>query len=428
VAGVVRRGDGVNRRTLHLAIVGFALCLGAYLFTQNYAFVKDRVWVGMSGEARVNRLLAARMLLTRMGSRVQESSDLSRLDQFPVGGTIFLAADRGDLDSPTAARLLAWVKDGGHLVVAAERPVAHDPLLDMLGISVQQDDVQHPTAKADDVELPDGTHLRVDLIPSPRLFDDDDAASWSHESHDAIRILQIPYEDGLVTVMSTFRPFGNYAIGHLDHAELLWRLASDDGHPPDVWLVRHVDTQSLPRWLVKNALPFVVALGVFLTLALWRVIPRFGPLQPNPEPDRRSLVEHLAAMGRFYSMQRQLPRLVQVVRQDGLDLLGARAPETRGQDATARLKTAARLTGLRPRELLQAFTGVAATAHDFTQAVRVLAAFRRQLAYGKTGDRRRSRARYPDRPASTDRRRDHKMRAEFDKAFHAPRKVDKEHA
>jgi hypothetical protein len=418
----------VSRRTLHLAIVGFALSLGAFLFTQNYVFVKDRVWVGMSGEARVNWLLAARMLLTRMGSRVQESSDLSRLDKFPVGGTIFLAADRSNLDSPTAARLLAWVQDGGHLVVAGERAVAHDPLLDMLGISVQQDDVLRSTAKADDVELPDGTHLRADLIPSPRLYDDEDVASWSHKSHGAIRILQIPYEEGLVTVISTFRPFSNYAIGHLDHAELLWRLASDDGHPHDIWLVRHLDTQSLPRWLVKNAMPFVAALGVFLALALWRVIPRFGPLQPNPQPDRRSLVEHLAAMGRFYSMQRQLPRLVQVVRQDGLDLLGARAPETRGQDATARLKTAARLTGLRPRELLQAFTSPAATPHEFTLAVRVLAAFRRQLASGKPSDARRPRARYPDRPAGTERRQDHRTRAEFDKAFRELHKADKEHA
>lgn len=150
----------MNRRALHLAIVGLALCLGAYLFTQNYAIVKDRVWVGMSGEARVNPLLAARMLLTRMGARVQESSDLTQLDKFPVGGTILLAADRGELDPPTATRLLAWVQDGGHLVVAVERPYGHDPLLDMLGVSVRQDDFHGAVLRPDDVELPDGTHLR----------------------------------------------------------------------------------------------------------------------------------------------------------------------------------------------------------------------------------------------------------------------------
>jgi len=417
----------MNRRALHLAIVGLALCLGAYLFTQNYAIVKDRVWVGMGGEARANPLLAARMLLTRMGARVQESSDLTQLDKFPVAGTIFLAADRAELDPPTATRLLAWVQDGGHLVVAGERPYGHDPLLDMLGVSVQQDDFRGAISRPDDVELPDGTHLRVDLMPSPRLHDDEDAASWTHKSHGAIRILQIPYEDGLVTVLATFRPFNNYAIGHLDHAELLWRLAGGDGHPLEVWLVRHLDLQSLPRWLINNAMPVLLALAVFLTLALWRVMPRFGPLQPNAAPDRRSLVEHLSAMGRFYSMQRQLPKLVQIVRQDGLDLLAARAPETRGQDGVSRLKTAARLTGLRPRELLQAFTGAALTPHDFTLAVRVLAAFRRQLS-SKPDDARRARPRRPDSAPGTERRKDHKMRAEFDRAFREALEERKEHA
>jgi hypothetical protein len=419
----------VSRRTLHLVLVGLALCLGAFLFTQNYAIVKDRVWVGLRGEARANELLAARILLTRMGGRVQESSDLARLDKFPVGGTIFLAADRGELDPATAARLLSWVQDGGHLVVGVEHRLGHDPLLDMLGVSVQPDEPRFPIPKADDVVLPDGTHLRVHLLPSPRLYDDEDAASWSHESYGAMRMLQIPYEDGVVTVLSTFRPFSNIAIGRLDHAELLSRLAGANGHPLDVWLVRHLDVQSLPRWLMANALPFLLALAVFLLLALWRVMLRFGPLQPDSAPDRRSLIEHVSAMGRFYSMERQLAKLIQIVRQDGLDLLAARAPETQGQDGAARLKTAARLTGLRPRELLQAFTVAAATPHEFTLAVRVLAAFRRQLtSSSRSGDRRRARTGRTAARSGTDRRRDHKMRAEFDKAFREAREGDKEHA
>ena len=416
----------MNRRALHLLLVGLALCLGAFLFTQNYAIVKDQVWVGMSGEARVNWLLAARMLLTRMGARVQESSDLARLDKFPVGGTIFLAADRGELDPPTAARLLSWVQDGGHLVLGVERPFAHDALLDALGVSAQPDT---SSFKADDVQLPDGTHLRVDLTPSPRLYDDEDAASWSHESHGAIRMLQIPYEEGTVTVLSTLRPFGNNAIGRLDHAELLWHLAGAHGHPVDVWLVRHLDIQSLPRWLMTHAMSVLVALAVFLLLALWRVMLRFGPLQPNAAPDRRSLVEHLSAMGRFYSMQRQLAKLIQIVRQDGLDLLAVRAPETRGQDGAARLKAAARLTGLRPRELLQAFTAAGATRHDFTLAVRVLAAFRHELTLSsRPEDKQRARSGGRTARSGADRRTNHKMRAEFDKAFREARQGDKEHA
>ncbi len=416
----------MNRRPLYLTIAGALLCLAAFLFTQNYAIEQERVWVGMSGEARVNWLLAARMLLTSMGSRVQESSDLTRLDKFPSGGSIFLAANRSDMDPATATRLLEWVEGGGHLVVAAEGPLTRDPLMEMLGVSVKKDEYRKSNSTPDEVELPDGTRLRVELLPSARLYDDDETASWQHESQGAIRMLEIPYEDGLVTVLSTFRPFDNHAIGRFDHAELFWRLASDHGGPVEVWLVRNIDVQSLPQWLIKNALPFVIAFGLFLALALWRVIPRFGPLMPNPAPNRRSLVEHLSAMGRFYSTQRQLPRLIQALRQDGLELLGARAPETRGQDGVTRLKAAARLTGLRPRELLQAFTAPAATPHEFTLAVRVLAAFRQQLTpHGKAGEPRRQRGRSPAGREGKDRRRDHKTRAEFDRTFSQARKDGK---
>jgi hypothetical protein len=362
------------------------------------------------------------MLLTRMGGRVQESSDLSRLDKFPVHATIFLAADREDLDSSTVKGLLDWVRDGGHLVVAAERPLLHDPLMDALGVSVQEDDARRSTRRADDVQLANGVKLRADLLPSPGLNDDADNASWSYKSYGALRMLQLPREDGLVTVMSTFRPFDNYSIGRLDHAELLWRLATNNGQPVDVWLVRHIDVQSLPTWLLRHALPCLVALGVFLALTLWRLSPRFGPLEPSAAPDRRSLVEHLSATGRFYSRQRRLAALLQIVRQDGLELLAARAAETRGQDGAARLKTAARLTGQSPRELLHAFSAGAATPHEFTVAMRVLASFRQLVLSGKA-TRRRGRRRSGSTVGS-DRRRDHKKRARLLDAFRGQREPD----
>ena len=268
-------------RTFYVAAAGLLVCLSAYLFTQNYGFFEQRVHVGPSGEARVNGLLAARMLLTRMGSPVQESSDLMRLDAFPVRGTIFLAADRSDMDPVTAERLLDWVSDGGHLVIAAEQPLKRDPLMDMLGVSIQEDEYRKSDPHVEDVELPDRMRLRVQVLPSARLIDKEDAATWRHESQGALRMLQMPYDDGRVTVLSTFRPFSNFALGKVDHAELLWRLASDDGKPVAVWLVRHLDMQSLPQWLIKHALLAVIALAAFLLLALWRVIPRFGPLQPS---------------------------------------------------------------------------------------------------------------------------------------------------
>jgi hypothetical protein len=94
-------------------------------------------------------------------------------------------------------------------------------------------------------------------------------------------------------------------------------------------------------------------------------------------------------MGRFYASQRELAPLIQILRDDALDALAARAPETRGLDGASRLKAAVRVSGLRPRELSHALTNPAATAREFTGAVRVLQEFRARLARGVSGERKR---------------------------------------
>lgn len=371
----------MTRRAAYIVIAGALLCLFVLWFTRNYAIVTDEVWTGMRAEALSNPLLAARMLLQRMGSKVEQSQDLERLSRFPASGTLFLA-DRSDVTPPLAHALHEWVRHGGHLVIAAEHTLPRDPLLQELGVTVQAARKDFSPPQAQEIELPDGSRVQAAIPRSPTLYVERERADWWYESNSALLILRLTEGRGHVTVMSSFAPFSNRAIGRHQHADLLWHLASQNGAGSQVWLVRRLQTQSLPGWLAENALPALIALGILLTMALWHVMPRFGPLVPNVAPDRRSLNEHLAAMGRFYSSQHQLAALIRTLRQDALDALGARAPETRGQDGAARLKAAARVSGLRPRELLHAFTSPVSTPREFAGAVRVLREFRARLAHG----------------------------------------------
>jgi hypothetical protein len=68
-----------------------------------------------------------------------------------------------------------------------------------------------------------------------------------------------------------------------------------------------------------------------------------------------------------------------LVRADCVELFSRRAPLAQGLDDAARLREAARMTGVRPRELVQAFSGRTDTPADFSNAVRTLANFRRRL-------------------------------------------------
>lgn len=369
----------MTNRTWLLLLVGVLLGLAAWWFTQNFGFVTERVHVGYRGEAAINRFYAARLLLEKLGMRVHQKADLAHLGTLPPRAVMILAANRNDVDPVTARELLAWVDRGGHLIIGAEYELPHDVLLDLLGVSIDYSDEDRAAgATVDTVSLPDGTPLRVELMPSTRLVDDDEQSEWRHEFRGGVRMLQLRRGEGRITLMSSLRMFGNARLGHFDHAELLARLTADSGG--EIWLIRYLEAPSLPRWLWEHAAPVLAALAVFVLLALWRAMLRFGPLRPSPAPDRKSLLAHVHAMGRFYADQGQLAPLLRRLRADCDGLLDRAAPQMRGMDGSRRLKEAARLTRLRPRHLLSAFTETVSYPKDFTHAVRTLAQFRSRLA------------------------------------------------
>jgi hypothetical protein len=105
---------------------------------------------------------------------------------------------------------------------------------------------------------------------------------------------------GRVTFLKDDAFLRNGAIGELDHAELAWQLAS--GAPEArgaAMIVLRAESPSLWEWLMEFAWPVLVAATVLVILWLSRIVPRFGPLEPEPPPVRRSLLEHLRAAGRF---------------------------------------------------------------------------------------------------------------------------------
>jgi hypothetical protein len=375
----------MSNRAIILALLAVLLGLGGWWFSQYFGFGPQRVWVGYSGEARVNPFFAARLLLEHLGFKVDQKADFHKLGALPPGATLILAADRAELNPPDARALLSWVeRDGGHLIVGAQRNLPRDVLLQQINVEVRgkggEDAQTKPTAAGvDKIPMPDGSELRADLLPSPTLIDlDEDADTWRVISRGGTRILQFDWGEGDITVLSTLRPFTNREIGRLDHAELLAQVTGAS-EPGELFLIRQFESVSFLSWLGQHAAAALVALAVFVLVWLWRIVPRFGPLAPSPAPDRKSLLEHIRAVGRFHLDQHELPRLLVLLRADCVELFGRRAPQAQGLDDAARLREAARLSGVRPRELAQAFSGRADTPADFANAVRTLATFRRRL-------------------------------------------------
>ena len=124
--------------------------------------------------------------------------------------------------------------------------------------------------------------------------------------------LTFPMGRGRVTVLPSLRFLRNSAISENDHAELGWRLASTS--VPALLFVR-LTSPGIMEWLASDAWPALLAAALLLLLWLARIIPRFGPLEPDPPPVRRSLLEHIVASGRFLWSRGATAELVEAVRE-----------------------------------------------------------------------------------------------------------------
>lgn len=374
----------MSRRAIVLVLIGLALGITGWWLTRNFGFTTQRVFVGYSGEARQDAYFAARLFLEGMGKQVARQAMLRSADTLPPGATVVLQGSRANLDPPLVRGLLAWVEGGGRLIVGAEWAWAKDPLLDALGVAVESAEEPEPDDRQfEAVTLGDGTRLRAALQRSVLLRHEGPAA-WRHTGPQGDRILVLQHGRGRVVVFSTLSLFNNGGLEQFDHAPLLWHFVERTG--PQVVLVRQLERTSLAGWLDRHARPALAALAGLILLWLWRVVPRFGPLRPHQAPERRGLVEHLRAVGRYHAQQRQLGVLLQRVRDDAQAVFARSAPLAASLDGAGRLREASRLTRLRPRELMQAFTAAATTRHEFANAVRTLAAFRRRLASGANRD------------------------------------------
>ena len=376
-------------RALVLLLTGLVLGLLGWWFTSNFGFTTEREYVGYSGSARTNPFYAAGLLLERMGKQVSQRGTLSSLEGVPADAVVVLPPARGDMNPALVRDLLAWVEAGGRLILGVETPYAKDPLLKALGVRARwsEDDEEEgeqdggdEEERIDPVTLPDGRTLQARLSDSIVLTRAAEGAEYQCPApapEDGEQIMQIERGNGRVVVITTLAPFRNQSLDELDHAALLWAFTQDAGQ--QVVLIRRIEALSLFAWLTQHALAALAALAALGLLWLWHVVPRFGPLLPAEAANRRSLLEHLRAIGRFEADAQQLGRLVREVRADAQAVFARLAPLAATLEGPARLREASRLTGLRPRELLQAFEGPVSTRNEFSNAVRTLAAFRRRL-------------------------------------------------
>ena len=189
-----------------------------------------------------------------------------------------------------------------------------------------------------------GGHLIVDVDPFEEDSDVSDLFDWFSGGEAPLVRRQYQYGDGSVTVLRDARSLTNGRFPDSSGPEqLLSALSATD------W-IRHVllYTPPEPPWfgalLVRRAWPALLGLCVALGLLLWRASRAFGPPLPLPELARRSVLEHLRAVGQL------------AVRTDSVQSLCAQSRRELRKRLARRFPTGTELPDERLVERLSAFT------------------------------------------------------------------------
>jgi hypothetical protein len=333
---------------------------GVFWLRANFEQETDKVRVGFRGEAQRNPWLAAERLLARMNLPASDLREYDGLRKLQPDSVLVLPQGRQTLSESLRAGIVDWVQSGGFLVIEAERPSIRDPLIDAFGVMRVEDKDNSKTdehrqraggisrnngefrnndeykANANHIDS-DSLDLTVLKLPGSALtslvwmeadFSLVSERAWFRAGTDySANILMLREGDGNVVVVTDLDFATNGEIADLDHAQFVVELAHFAQRSGPVIFFINPGQPSLMQWLLTHAWAPASAAALAVLLWLWKSIPRFGPVAPDPERARRRLLDHLRASGRFLWARGQGGRLLEVSREACLRKLSRTLPD-----------------------------------------------------------------------------------------------------
>jgi hypothetical protein len=343
-----------------LALVLVLLAMLGWLFHTQFTWTREDTWAGFQGEALSNDFLAAQRLLQRTGHPAACLQGLPA--KLPAPGDLLILPRRSQaMAPPDAARIAAWVAGGGLLLAEAVEPdprvTTRDSLFTHFGAQLAP---AEPASGPVQCDL-GGTPLRLGLGGRTRI--------QAHGAEGAL--VWCALGRGGALLCTDLGCLDNDRIQAFDHAYFLCAVA---GQRPGgkVWIVTRVATATAWGWLWEHARPLLIALAALGLGALWAAAPRFGPMQPAPDPARRSFLEHLDACGRYQWRAAQGRPLLDACRGAFLRRLAQLRPGWAALEPEQLCQRLAQHSGL-PRERIQrALHRPGGHAAGFLEAVQTL--------------------------------------------------------
>ena len=353
----------------------------------------EEVYVGFSGEARYNPFLAAERLLNEVDIEADSRETFRPSEWLPPGtDTLIVYANPVLTESVELASLYDWVRsEGGHLVLLP--PKDDDVSVDLLftefrllllptdDLAEDVDGEEHGAEADTDTDVPEAdADYEVDLSAARYRLEALDADASASLADDLGNVaLRRAEGNGYVTAIASEYYFDNYWLNEADHARLLLDVVAGYVVPGKVWFVFQMSFP--PLWkVILDAAPYLLStLLLVLVFWLWSRIPRFGPLVEARPDSRRSIVEHVAAAGRFGWRYDGTAALVDDTVRATLHEAERRHPGITRQPQAKQAETLAHMTGLDAQDILDALRGGEMPARDFTESIQLLQTLRKKL-------------------------------------------------
>lgn len=423
-----------NRWHNYGIVIAILVLLGGllYLISNQFERVKTTINMGYTLEAIQNRYLAAQHYLERQSIPSATAVDIaSAWDQLQDKDALLILNTRL-IPEPYHEKLMDWVADGGHLIVTAQNywsedyAESGDPFLDQLGVEmydVIEEEVEAIGQSAGEAlqEMMSETEAEInealnenaddeaktteaaqcDVYGYSRLtllnYAENYAESYAENHADQRQplqvqfgsfahlydasgnaltpdiyypnqLLQYPVGQGMITTLTSHQMWSNSNIGWYDHAYFLWLLVQN---AEKVWFIFDRDSDSLFSLMGEHLLEPMSAGLLLLALWLWYRAKRFGPIRPEPQLARRSLMEHLLASARFNWRHQQIQPMVQKQREDIKQLFIRRHGKHHQEDFI--ITTLAKSSDLTPEQVRWALLAeLPEREQEFSQLIRLL--------------------------------------------------------
>lgn len=365
----------MNRRPLWIALGVLALLgLGVAGFFSLFEHKQVTTTIEPSGQARTNRFLALQKALEQMHFPAQSAASLvGPLPLLRSGDTLVLGDDVGRIEPDDAARVAAWVRGGGHLVLALPHAAGDAPLLRALALlDPKPADFDCLTLDAQGLAAADARErlcgrrfrLRADRLAHTSVAIGDAQGGWL--------FTRTAIGRGQVSVLPDLLMLSHQALRRTAAQRFAWRLLAPNLGHGRVWLVYALDGPSFWHSLTFRGWPALLALALLLLGWMAMRSQRLGPLMPAPAPYRRALLEHVQAVGEFLFRRDGGRSLHRLACRAVLARLRRRDPFSATLEDTALYGWLAQRSGLDPARVAQAFHSPA-NAAAFRESLATLA-------------------------------------------------------